>query len=145
MAFDKAMGMMGGKGKLAPKKESKPRPEPEAGKVEGEAGDGAGDSQTSITHNSDGSHTMDGETHPDHLHLMAALGHKLTGDKHHVAHHDGMAIHTHGVDEGGQHTETEVHNSAEEAKDALGRFFDEEAGEPQHQESPQQEESLSGY
>ena len=132
MAFDGAMKAMGSaKPKMAPKGE-KPKPEPKVGGEE-QAPEGGGE-KTVIEHHPDGSHTMDGETHPSHLHVMAALGHKLTGDKHHIAHHDGTAIHTHGIDEMGQHQEGGSHNSAEEAKDALGRFFDEEAGEPQHQE-----------
>lgn len=145
MAFDGAMKAMGSaKPKMAPKMSGKPTPK---GKVEGESpdkGETAGDT-TTITHNSDGTHTMDGETHPSHLHVMAALGHKLTGDKHHVAHHDGMAIHTHGVNEMGEHEEGGSHNSAEEAKESFGRFMDEEAQEPEHQEAPVEQHSMGGY
>ena len=142
MAFEGAMKTMGSaKPKMskmggAMKGESKPMPK---GETEGEKGD----SETTITHNSDGSHTMDGETHPSHMHLMAALGHKLTGDKHHIAHHDGMQIHTHGIHESGEHEEGGSHNSAEEAGDAMKTFMDEEAQEPahQHEEKPM----MGGY
>ena len=141
MAFEGAMKAMGSaKPKMAPKMSgSKPRPEPKEGKVEGESPDvGEHAGETTITHNGDGTHTMDGETHPSHLHVMAALGHKLTGgDKHHVAHHDGMAIHTHGIHESGEHEEGGSHNTAEDAKEAMGRFMDEEAQEPEHQQAPQ--------
>ena len=135
MAFEGAMKAMGSK----PPMKGKPAPKPKEGKVEGEKPDAqpqGEESTTTITHNADGTHTMDGETHPDHLHLMAHLGHKLTGDKHHVAHHDGMNIHTHGVHESGEHEETQSHNTAEEAKEAMGNFFNEEAQEPEHQHEP---------
>ncbi len=147
MAFDGAMKAMGSKKpKMSAGTSGKPRPEPAAGKVEGESQpeQGGGES-TTIEHHPDGSHTMDGETHPSHLHVMAALGHKLTGDKHHVAHSDGTAIHTHGIDEMGQHQEGGSHNTAEEAKNALGKFFDEEAGEPQHEEGGQQPAGMGEY
>ena len=149
MAFGKAMETMGSaRPKMAPKMSGKPEPK---GKVEGEKPDqgetARNTESTTIEHHPDGSHTMDGETHPSHLHLMAALGHKLTGDKHHVAHHDGMAIHTHGITEMGEHQEGGSHNSAEEAKEAMGQFMDEEAQEPQHQHGPEEQEpaSIGGY
>ena len=150
MAFEGAMKAMGSaKPKMAPKmggEKSKPEPK---GKVEGEKpdqGEHAGNTEsTTIEHHPDGSHTMDGETHPSHLHLMAALGHKLTGDKHHVAHHDGMAIHTHGISEMGEHQEGGSHNSAEEAGNAMKQFMDEEAQEPAHQGGGMEQHSMGEY
>ena len=144
MAFEGAMKAMGSaKPKMAPKMSGTKRPEPKEGKVEGEKGDGAGDAEsTTIQHNSDGTHTMDGETHPDHLHLMAAIGHKVTGgDKHHVAHHDGMNVHTHGIHESGEHSETQTHGSGEEAGEAMKQFMGD--GEEQQQEEPQH--SMGSY
>ena len=143
MAFDGAMKAMGSaKPKMAPKMSGeKSKPEPK-GKVEGEApdqGEHAGNT-TTIEHHPDGSHTMDGETHPSHLHVMAALGHKLTGDKHHVAHHDGMAVHSHGVTEMGEHQEG-THGSAEEAGQHLTQFMGD--GDEQQQEEPQH--AMGGY
>ena len=109
-------------------------------------GEKAGGESTTIEHHPDGSHTMDGETHPSHLHLMAALGHKLTGDKQHVAHHDGMQIHTHGISEMGEHQEGGSHNSAEDAKEAMGNFFNEEAQEPEHQHgAPEPQHAMGAY
>ncbi len=105
------MGKMGSEmpGKAAPKK-------PVADKVpEGEQGhDGGGEEgHSTITHHADGTHTSEmhgGEAmqHPDHKHLMAHIGHHLTGgDAHHVVHHDGMEAHSHMVGEDGQHTDHE--------------------------------------
>jgi hypothetical protein len=114
-----------------------------AGRVEGE------EKTTTITHHADGTHTMehDGETseHPDHLHMMAHLGHNLTGEKHHVAHHDGMSITTHGVHESGEHEGPQQHNSAEEAKESFGKFMDEEAKEPEHQQADGYQEREPSY
>ena len=86
----------------------KPMPK---GKVDAEShGEADGEEGTStITHHADGSHTsqMHGgeETHhPDHKHLMAHIGHHLSGgDAHHVTHHDGMEAHSHTVHEDGTH------------------------------------------
>ena len=147
MAFDAAMKMMGGK--KPPMKGSKPKPEPKEGKAEGGHPDETGTQTHTIEQHPDGhfeSHMHDGthESHPDHLHLLAHLGHHISGgDKHHVAHHDGMAVHTHGMHEDGNHEETQSHNSAEEAKEAMGNFFNEEAQEPAHQHEP--EGAMSGY
>ena len=147
MAFESAFKAMGSKkpgGSMKGKEAPKPK-----GEVKGEKGDGAGDaeSSTTITHHADGSHSIDGEHHPTHLHMLAALGHKVTGgDKHHIAHHDGMAIHTHGIHESGEHAGPMSHNSAEEAKEALGQFMDEEAQEPAHQHGGQEEaEPMGSY
>jgi len=138
---DKMKGM-GGLSKLGGSEmERKPKPESMSkGKddVSGEP-DETGTKTHTIEEHPDGhleTHMHDGtaETHPDHLHMLAHIGHHLTGgDKHHVAHHDGMAIHTHGIHESGEHDGPHEHNTAEEAKESLGKFFDEEAQEPAHQ------------
>jgi hypothetical protein len=108
---------MGGLGKM----NASPKGEKKAPKVDGESKpdehgehrDTSGGEKTStITHHADGTHSMDhdGEhtDHPHHMHLMAHLGHKLTGgDAHHVTHHDGMEGHSHFVDEAGQHQDHE--------------------------------------
>ena len=113
-------------------------------KVAGE-GDEAGTKTHTIEEKPDGtfeSHMNDGTAaeHPDHLHLLAHLGHQLTGgDKHHVMSHDGMTATSHMIHEDGQHEGPEEHNSAEEAKQALDKFFGEEAAEPAHQEGGEEE------
>jgi hypothetical protein len=152
MAFDGAMKAMGsakpkmaGAGSIKGKSTEKPKGEVSGEDTKVAPAKGGEGSSTTIEHNADGSHTMDGETHPSHLHVMAALGHKLTGgDKHHVAHHDGMQIHTHGIHESGEHEEGGSHNSAEEAGDAMKNFMDDEAQEPEHQHGEPQH-AMGGY
>jgi len=62
---------------------------------EQEKSDGGSDQIHNVHDHGDGTfHTEhpDGtrEEHPDHLHMLAHLGHKVTdGDKHHIFHHDG--------------------------------------------------------
>lgn len=139
MAFDGAMKMMGGRGKMMGK------PEPKEGKVEGEHQEGEEKTHT-ITEHGDGSMTSkmhDGaeEHHPDHLHMLAHLGHQVTGgDKHHIAHHDGMAVHAHGIHESGEHMEG-PHGSAEEAGQHLTQMMGD--GDEQQQEEPQH--MMGGY
>lgn len=83
-----------------------------------------------VTRMHDGTETE----HPDHLHMMAHVGHHITGgDGHHVLHRDGVSVRGHSIQESGEHSETQEHNTAEEAKDAVGKFFDEEASEPAHE------------
>jgi hypothetical protein len=122
---------------------------PEKGKVDGEGGE----TQTTITHHADGTHTsehQDGtrEEHPDHLHMLAHIGHHVTGgDKHHVVHHDGMSAHSHSIGEDGQHDDHAESNSADDARGALDKFLGEEAQEPEHQhggEEDQQQEPQYG-
>ena len=122
--------MARGLGRLAP-------PERGAGKSTPKAAVGGekGEQQTVITHHGDGTHTTehaDGsrEEHPDHLHMLAALGHKITGgDKHHVAHHDGGgAVTEHGINEDGEHYDGEDQGGGE------GR--DEADAQPQDREEP---------
>jgi hypothetical protein len=119
---------------------------PHEGTKEQEASDGGSEQVHGVHEHGDGTfHTEhpDGtrEEHPDHLHLLAHLGHHLTGgDKHHIVHHDGMAAHSHSIDEQGQHEDHGEHNSADEAKGALDKFLGEEAQEPQHQHEEEDEE-----
>jgi hypothetical protein len=128
--------------KMNSKVQGKPDPDKQkAGAVHGEKGEMAsgGEEKThTITEHADGSHTStmhDGtETHhPDHLHMMAHLGHHITGgDAHHVMHHDGMSAKSHMIHEGGEHDGPHEHNTADEAKQSLDKFFGEEAKEPEH-------------
>jgi len=83
----------------------------------------------------------------DHMHAAAEAMHKAEpGSKHMVVSHDGYGMKSHGIDEDGNHKETEDHNTAQEADDAMHKFFGEEANEPAHQhdgeEEPQEEQSL---
>jgi hypothetical protein len=109
-----------------------------------------GEKQHQITEHGDGSYTshMDGkeEKHPDHLHMLAHIGHHVTGgDKHHIAHHDGMGMHTHGIHEDGQHEETQEHGSADEAGEGLKQFMGEgEEQEPQGSEGSEESSPLGG-
>jgi hypothetical protein len=80
--------------------------------------------------------------------MLAHLGHKVTdGDKHHIFHHDGISAHSHSIDEAGNHEDHGEHNTADEAKGALDKFFGEEAQEPQHAHGEEENEegpSLGG-
>jgi hypothetical protein len=113
---------------------------------EQEKSDGGSDQIHEVHDHGDGTfHTEhpDGtrEEHPDHLHMLAHLGHKVTdGDKHHIVHHDGIAAHSHSIDEAGNHEDHGEHNTAEEAKGALDKFFGEESEEPQHQHGESENE-----
>jgi hypothetical protein len=89
-----------------------------------------------ITEHADGSMTSkmhDGaqEQHPDHLHMLAHVGHHITGgDKHHISHHDGMSLHSHSIDEGGQHQDTHENASPEEAGQELASTMGGDEGQP---------------
>jgi hypothetical protein len=73
--------------------------------------------------------------------MLAHLGHKVTdGDKHHIVHHDGIAAHSHSIDEQGQHTDHGEHNTANEAREAMDKFLGEESEEPQHQHGESENE-----
>jgi len=132
-----------------PHSETKPHESTE----EQEKSDGGSDQIHGVHDHGDGTfHTEhpDGtrEEHPDHLHMLAHLGHKVTdGDKHHIFHHDGISAHSHSIDEAGNHEDHGEHNTAEEAKGALDKFFGEEAQEPQHAHGEEENEegpSLGG-
>lgn len=107
----KGLGGMGKMGADMPKGEIKGKSEMKPSASEEPMGE---EKTSTITHHADGSHTsqMDGaeEHHPDHLHLMAHIGHHLTGgDAHHVMQHDGMEEHHHSVEESGEHHDGELH------------------------------------
>lgn len=127
------MSKMGSEFPAGDKKAAPMAAKPEEGHDEGE------EHTSTITHHADGTHTsqMHGaepEEHPDHMHLMAHVGHSLTGgDAHHIMHHDGMEAHSHMVHEGGEHEDGGSHNTADEAKQSMDKFFGEEADEPEHQ------------
>jgi hypothetical protein len=109
------------------------------------AGMGGEEKTHTISEHADGhltSHMHDGtETeHPDHLHMLAHIGHHVSGgDKHHIAHHDGMSAHTHAIDESGQHTETQEKGSGEEAGQDCAAAMGGEEGEESHG-APQEEQ-----
>jgi hypothetical protein len=126
---------MGGMGKMGHTMPAKSDPmKKEQGKTGGEMGEGK---QTTITHNEDGTHSVhhaDGEQsdHPDHLHMLTHIGHKVTGgDKHHMVHHDGMQMHSHGVHESGEHDGTHSHENLDELKSSMDQFLGEEGQEGQ--------------
>jgi hypothetical protein len=120
-----------GLGKMRKGEKAEYTPKPKEGgmeKPEHEAG-----SSTTIEHHPDGTHSVDGEKMPDHLHALAHIGHKITGgDKHHIVHHDGMEAHSHSIHEDGTH---EPHQ--EDAHSALDKFM----GESQEPEREQMQES----
>ena len=81
------------------------------------------------------------EEHPDHLHMLASLGHNITGgDKHHIVHHDGISAHSHSISEDGQHEDHGEATSPEESHSALDKFLGEESKEPQHQGQSESDE-----
>jgi hypothetical protein len=142
MARDGLDGL--GKMRKGEKPEYKPKPMDGGKKEDSMEGGDAGGSKTVIEHHPDGSHSVDGEHMPDHLHMMAHIGHKVTGDRHHVVHHDGMVAHSHSINEDGQHEDHGEHNSADEARMALDKFMGEEAQEPQHQQDGEDSEPEYG-
>jgi hypothetical protein len=105
MAFPKGLSKLGG-GNLPDRTKGGQKPTPK-GFTAGQKGD---EQQTVITHHADGTHSTqhaDGssEEHPDHLHLLASIGHKVSGgDKHHIVHHEAGGDKTeHGINEDGTH------------------------------------------
>lgn len=54
------------------------------------------------------------------------------GGKHMLISHDGMSLTSHKIGEGGEPEGPEEHSTPEEAKEAMDRFFNEEAQEPEH-------------
>lgn len=146
-----------GLSKLMPKGDKKEPMKP-AAKSPGEkpmpeSGEAGGVKTHTIEEHPDGhmvSHMEGGASteHPDHLHMLAHIGHHVTGgDKHHVMHHDGMGATSHMIHEDGQHEGPTEHNSAEDAKASLDKFFGEEAQEPEHQgggEEHETEQAMGG-
>jgi hypothetical protein len=123
---------------------------PPAGKKEQSSEPMPETSVTEIHHNPDGTHTTkhgDGseEQHPDHLHMLAHLGHHVTGgDKHHVVHHDGMGMHSHGIHESGEHDGTHDHENLDELKSSMDQFLGEEGQEGQGEMEPENESHALG-
>lgn len=54
------------------------------------------------------------------------------GSKHAVVSHDGYGMTSHTVDENGEHSGPHDHANIEELKQHLGKFFNEEEGEKDH-------------
>lgn len=137
--LQKLMPKNGGKpGTERPKVNANPKESSSGAKPMPESGEGGAQTHT-IEQHPDGhlvSHMEGGASieHPDHMHMLAHLGHHITGgDKHHIMHHDGMTAHSHMIHEDGQHEGPQDHNSAEDAKASMDKFFGEEAQEPEHQ------------
>jgi hypothetical protein len=106
----------------------------------------SGDSST-ITSKGDGTYsTDDGMEHP---HIGAALMH-VAGKhepsmRHHITSSDGMGSMTSHSSDMGDDGAPEDHSSVEDAKNSMDRFFNEEAGEPEHDsESKMKSMSHSG-
>jgi hypothetical protein len=100
-----------------------------------EASSAGGGAHSELHDHGNGSfHTVmaDG-TKTEHPHLHHALAHMAAhhgpGEKHHLAHHDGMSMTTHHVGEDGQVQGPHDHDNAEAMKDNLGKFFNEEESE----------------
>jgi hypothetical protein len=131
---------------MAPKAPDVKKPmEPKVGGEGGES-DGGGEMKThTITEHPDGhfqSQMHGGEPmeHPDHMHLMAHIGHTVTGgDAHHVTHHDGMEAHSHMVHEGGEHED-----GGNDPHASLDKMMGGEQGEPHEAEMSEPQESYGG-
>jgi hypothetical protein len=129
----KGMGGLGKMGsKMGEKMPGKPDPaKAMGGKTDGEKGDGV----TTVHHQPDGSFHVehhDGEQsdHPDHMHMLTHMAHKITGgDKHQMVHHDGMQMHSHGIHESGEHDGTHDHENLDELKSSMDQFLGEEGQE----------------
>ena len=100
------------------------------------AGEGGPGGQTVMTHNEDGSHSVqhaDGEQTGPHASLHEAMAHiaQHSGDgMHHFTHHDGMGGEhkTHTTAHGGD-VEAHDHENLESVKHGMDTFFNEEEGE----------------
>jgi hypothetical protein len=91
------------------------------------------------------------EQHPDIGHAVTHMAHLHAPEgKHHHVHHDGMMMHSHGVDEKGEHDGTHDHANMDELRDSMDKFLNEEAAEkgPSEREggaTEPPEEGLSGF
>lgn len=109
--------------------------------------DGSGE-HTEVHNHGDGTfHTVHGGEQVEHesighMHAHLSKIHGAEGEKHFHSHSDGIEHSSHAVESGGEPEHME-HNSAEEAKEALGNFFDEEAQEPEHKGGGYEEEPES--
>lgn len=130
---------LGGLGKMGSVMKDKPKEPKAPAEPKEPKADGGEEGSTTITHHADGTHSVDGEKMPDHLHMLAHIGHKITGDAHHMMHHDGMEMHTHGVHESGEHMPTasggpeEAHASMDAMMGAEPKDGPSEDAEGEHQ------------
>ena len=114
------------------------------------AAEGGGD-HSELHANGDGSYkTVHGgkeEQHPDIGHAITHLAHAHEGGKHSHAHHDGMMMHSHGIDENGQHRETEMHDTPEETGQAVAGDMggESQGGEEQEMSQGPEHGGLSGF
>jgi hypothetical protein len=70
------------------------------------------------------------EEHPDLGHALMHVAHQHAPEgKHMHIHHDGMMMHSHGVNEASEHEGTHDHENIEELKESMGKFLDEEGQE----------------
>jgi hypothetical protein len=124
---------------------------PEKKMAEPKMGGDGGEKTHTITEHADGhltSHMHGGEPmeHPDHLHMLAHVGHHISGgDKHHVVHHDGAMMHSHGMNEAGEHDGTHDHQNLDELKQSMDQFLGEEGQEGQPEYGGEQQAGLSGF
>lgn len=65
---------------------------------------------------------------------LEAMHEHEPGSKHVVVSHDGYGMTSHGIDENGEHSGPHDHENIEALKSHLGKFFDEEEHEPEHEE-----------
>lgn len=144
MAQDFSGGIGASKGKMQGQMDSLRKPAPPKQESKPMGGE---EKIHTLTEHSDGSLTskMHGgaeEQHPDHMHALTHMAHAMTGgDKHHMAHHDGMSVHSHGIHEDGNHQETQQHASSEEAGEGLNQFMggaeEREGGGQQGEQEPE--------
>lgn len=126
---------------------SAPKPQPKGD--EGKPTEAAEEHSELHAHGDGTYHTVHGgkeEQHPDIGHAVTHLAHAHEGGKHSHAHHDGMMMHSHGIDESGQHRETEMHDSPEEVGSAVARDMggESQGGEQDMAQGPEQG-GLSGF
>lgn len=93
-----------------------------------------GGKSTTLHDHGDGTFHSEGhdgarEEHPDIGHALTHIGHMHAEGKRHHVHHDGMAMHSHGVNEAGEHDGTHDHENIDELKESMGKFLDEEGKE----------------
>ena len=85
----------------------------------------------------------------DHMHVAAEALHAAEPEsKHMIVSHDGYSYRSHGIHEDGRHEPEQGahdHENIEELKSHLGKFFDEEEHEGEHEDGEEPEESTSLY
>lgn len=97
-----------------------------------EKGEGGKAAMELHDHGDGTAHTMiEGEKadHPDMHHALAHLAHKaMGGGDHFHAHKDDFGTHSHSINAAGEHSETQEHNSPEEAHSAMDLALGGEGG-----------------